>query len=67
MKKVLIAGGFLLVVLVSVISFVFGRRYQQQGYILEREKDIAKEQPSPHNGVGMSKVILSLPIPVVSN
>ena len=55
MKKVLIAGGFLLVVLVSVVSFVFGRRYQQQGYILEHEKDIAKEQPSPHNGTGMSR------------
>ena len=54
MKKVLIAGGFLLVVLVSVVSFVFGRRYQQQGYILEHEKDIAKEQPSPHSGAGMS-------------
>jgi len=55
MKKVLIAGSFLLVVLVSVVSFVFGRRYQQQqGYLLEHEKDIAKEQPSPHNGAGMS-------------
>ena len=54
MKKVLIAGGFLLVVLVSVVSFVFGRRYQQQRYILEHEKDIAKEQTSPHNGAGMS-------------
>ena len=54
MKKVLTAGGFLLVVLVSVVSFVFGRRYQQQGYILEHEKDIAKEQRSPHNGAGMS-------------
>ena len=54
MRKLLIAAGFLLVVLVSVVSFVFGRRYQQQGYILEHEKDIAKEQPSPHNGAGMS-------------
>ena len=54
MKKVLIAGGFLLVVLVSMVSFVFGRWYQQQGYILEHEKDLAKEQPSPHNGEGMS-------------
>ena len=54
MKKVLIAGGFLLVVLVSMVSFVFGRWYQQQGYILEHEKDMAKEEPSPHNGAGMS-------------
>ena len=54
MKKVLIAGGFLLVVLVAVVSFVFGRRYQQHRYILEHEKDLAKEQPSPHNGAGKS-------------
>ena len=54
MKKVLTAGGFLLVVMVALVSFVFGRRYQQQRYILEHEKDIAKEQPSPHNGAGMS-------------
>ncbi|MCW3111063.1 MAG: cupin protein [Segetibacter sp.] len=54
MKKVVVAVGFLAVVLVSVVSFVFGRRYQQAGYIMEHEKDIAKEQPSPHNGVGMS-------------
>jgi mannose-6-phosphate isomerase-like protein (cupin superfamily) len=51
MKKVILAFGLL--TLVSVLSFVFGRRYQQ-GYILEHEKDIAKEQPSPHDGVGMS-------------
>jgi mannose-6-phosphate isomerase-like protein (cupin superfamily) len=54
MKKLLIASGFLLVVLAAVVSFVFGRRYQQQRYILEHDKDIAKEEPSPHNGAGMS-------------
>ena len=55
MKKiVLFTASLLLVVLVSVMSFVFGRRYQQQGYILEHEKDIAKEERSPHDGVGMS-------------
>ncbi|MEJ7683746.1 MAG: cupin domain-containing protein [Segetibacter sp.] len=52
-KVVLFTVSFLLVILVSVVSFVFGRRYQQ-GYILEHEKDIAQEQPAPHNGVGMS-------------
>lgn len=52
-KAVLFTVSFLLVILVSVISFVFGRRYQQ-GYILEHEKDIAKHQPPPHDGVGMS-------------
>lgn len=51
MKKVFIPLAFLVFVFVS---FVFGRRYQQQGYILEHEKDIGKEQPSPHDGVGMS-------------
>lgn len=54
MKKVFIAAGFLVVVLASVISFVFGRTYQQQGYIFEHEQNLAKEQPSPHNGTGMS-------------
>lgn len=53
MKKAFAAITFLLLVLVSVVSFVFGRRYQQ-GYILEHEKDLAKDQPPPHNGVGMS-------------
>ena|SRR5215210_4104850 len=54
MKNVaLFSVSFLLVILVSVISFVYGRRYQQ-GYVLEHEKDIAKEQPPPHDGVGMS-------------
>ena len=53
MKKLLIAGGLLLVILVCVVSFVFGRWYQQR-YILEHEKDIAKEEPPPHNGAGMS-------------
>lgn len=54
MKKVMfIILSVLLVTLVSVVSFVSGRRYQQ-GYILEHEKDIAKEQPAPHGGVGMS-------------
>ena len=54
MKKfVLFTAILLLVILVSVVSFVFGRRYQQ-GYVLEHEKDIAQEQPPPHDGVGMS-------------
>lgn len=54
MKKVaLFTVSFLMVLLVSVVSFVFGRRYQQ-GYILEHEKDIAQEQKAPHDGIGMS-------------
>src|SRR4028119_912257 len=54
MKKIaLFTVGFSLLTFVLVVSFVFGRRYQQ-GYILEHEKDIAKEQKPPHDGVGMS-------------
>jgi mannose-6-phosphate isomerase-like protein (cupin superfamily) len=54
MKKVVLFTAVLsLLVLVSVVSFVFGRRYQQ-GYILEHEKDIAQEQRSPHEGLGLS-------------
>src|ERR1700712_4721531 len=52
-KAMLITLSLFLVILVSIVSFVSGRRYQQ-GYILEHEKDIAKEQPAPHGGVGMS-------------
>ncbi len=52
-KVVLLTVSFLLVILVSVVSFFFGRRYQQ-GYILEHEKNIAQEQTPPHDGVGMS-------------
>lgn len=54
MKKVFWIVGLLALTLVSVASFVFGRKYQQQGYILEHEKDLAREQPSPHDGIGMS-------------
>jgi mannose-6-phosphate isomerase-like protein (cupin superfamily) len=54
MKKTFLAAGFLFVFLVSAVSFVSGRLYEQQGYILEHEKDIAKQQPSPHDGLGMS-------------
>ncbi|WP_018613254.1 cupin domain-containing protein [Segetibacter koreensis] len=54
MKKVaLFTISFLLVILISAISFVLGRRYQHE-YILEHEKDLAKEEPAPHDGVGMS-------------
>ena len=52
-KTILFTLCFSLLILISIVSFVFGRRYQQ-GYILEHEKDIAQQQPAPHNGVGMS-------------
>jgi mannose-6-phosphate isomerase-like protein (cupin superfamily) len=54
MKKIaLFTVSFSLLTFVLLVSFVFGRRYQQ-GYVLEHEKDIAQEQPPPHDGVGMS-------------
>ena len=43
-----------IVVVVACISFSFGKRSQQQAYILEHEKDIAQTQPGPHNGGGES-------------
>ncbi len=55
MKNISVAVGLLIAALLLAASFVMGRKYQQQGYILEHEKDIAKEQPSPHDGAGMSR------------
>ena len=43
---------FAVIVTVACISFAFGKRSQQQGYILEHEKDIGAEQPGPHDGGG---------------
>lgn len=40
-------------IVVAFISFAFIRQ-QQAGYILEHEKDIAKEEPGTHNGTGMT-------------
>ncbi len=37
-----------------VVSSVFARSIQQEGYILEHEKDIAKQEPGPHEGGGNS-------------
>jgi mannose-6-phosphate isomerase-like protein (cupin superfamily) len=36
------------------ISSAFAKPNQQTGYILEHEKDIAKDEPGPHNGGGNS-------------
>jgi len=35
-----------------LISGVFARQAQQDGYIFEHEKDVADEQPGPHDGGG---------------
>ena len=53
MKKISFAVTILLSISAATVSFLFGRKYQQ-GYILEHEKDIARNQPPPHDGVGMS-------------
>jgi mannose-6-phosphate isomerase-like protein (cupin superfamily) len=53
MSKVSVVVSFLIIALISMVSFVFGRKYQQ-GYMLEHEQDIAKDQRPPHDGVGMS-------------
>jgi mannose-6-phosphate isomerase-like protein (cupin superfamily) len=50
-------------IIVAVLFFVsgifvsvFARQKQQAGYILEHEKDLAKDEPAPHNGGGNSTV-----------
>jgi mannose-6-phosphate isomerase-like protein (cupin superfamily) len=51
MKKYNSPIKFLLLFIVALISSAFIRQ-QKTGYILEHEKDIAKEQPGPHDGRG---------------
>ncbi len=40
------------IIAIAFISFSFDNKFQQQGYILEHEKDIAKQEPGTHNGGG---------------
>ena len=47
------SGCLILAALILFISFSAGRYYQEQ-YILEHEKNLAVEQPGPHNGGGIS-------------
>lgn len=37
-----------------LISGAFARQAQQDGYIFEHEKDVAVEQPGPHDGGGVT-------------
>jgi quercetin dioxygenase-like cupin family protein len=39
-----------------IISFTDVRAQKQNAFILEHENDIAKNEPSPHNGNGMTTV-----------
>jgi mannose-6-phosphate isomerase-like protein (cupin superfamily) len=52
MRNIFVVFALFSLVLIS-LSFLFGRQ-SQQGYILEHEQDLAKDQPPPHNGTGMS-------------
>ena len=55
MKKLKIRIPVVMVTLVLFVSIAStSKRNDPPGYILEHEKDIAVEQPGPHNGGGMS-------------
>lgn len=53
MKKLSYIVVFLAGVLSTLVLMSF-TRHQQEGYILEHEKDIAVEQPGPHKGGGLT-------------
>ncbi len=42
----------ILIIATAFISFSFQNKFQQKGFILEHEKDIAKQEPGTHNGGG---------------
>ena len=53
MKKYFLFITMILIIAVAFISFSFQNKLQQQtGYIIEHEKDIAKQEPGTHNGGG---------------
>lgn len=53
MKKYFLFITMILIAAVAFISFSFQNKSQQQnGYILEHEKDIAKQEAGTHNGGG---------------
>jgi len=52
MKYTLVVFALVALVLIS-FSLVFGHQ-SEQGYILEHEQQLAKDQPPPHNGTGVS-------------
>ena len=37
-----------------IAGLVFVKENQEQGYILEHEKDLAKQEPGPHKGGGLT-------------
>jgi mannose-6-phosphate isomerase-like protein (cupin superfamily) len=55
MKFWLVASSFLAGVLLTVTMVSFsGNQKRDTGYIIEHEKDIAKEEPGPHKGGGLT-------------
>ena len=53
MKRISYIAVFLCGALLTWVLMAF-TRHRQEGYILEREKDIAVEQPGPHKGGGLT-------------
>lgn len=53
MKRISYLAVFLCGALFTWMLMAF-TRHQQEGYILENEKDIAVEQPGPHKGGGLT-------------
>lgn len=37
-----------------IAGWIFAKENQQQGYIIEHEKDLAKQEPGPHKGGGLT-------------
>ena len=54
MKKIFWPVLIIALVTLVCLSYAFGKQSAQNGYVLEHEKDIAKEEPGPHNGGGPS-------------
>lgn len=46
------SGGIVLGILVTLILTAFINRHQKEGYILQREKEIAVNEKGPHDGGG---------------
>ncbi|MGE5520941.1 MAG: cupin domain-containing protein [Candidatus Dadabacteria bacterium] len=54
MQKIKKAGTFTAGILLTLFLVAFGRIKQQEGYIVEHEKQLAKEEPGTHKGTGMT-------------
>lgn len=53
MKKSTLLAPFMILVLLVIGLANYSKAFQQQeGYILENEKAIAKDEPAPHKGLG---------------